>query len=424
MIKFIFKAIFRDKNRSLLPVIIISIGVFLTIYLSGFLSGVMGDMIEQTACFDTGHVKVMSRTYAENKDQIPNDLALLGADSITDLLKSKYPDYNWVQRIRFGGLVDAQSSKNESKGQGPALGFAIDFFTGTSGEAARLNIANSLVEGHLPEKSKEAIVGFDLAKKLKLNIGDTITFMGTTMNNSMTFETYTISGAVRFGVEAMDQGTMIIDISDARHMLDMVDATGEILGFMKRGIYDDERAKETTDNFNAQNAKNTDEYAPLMIRLKEQNNMGPYIDYVNSFSAMFVIIFVIIMSIVLWNTGLIGGLRRYQEFGIRLALGEEKGHIFKTLLLEAVMIGTIGSILGTILGISVTIWMQVHGIDISGLMKGGTMMIPSVIRAKFTPDLMYIGFIPGLFAMVIGNMLSGIGIYKRETTTLFKELEV
>ena len=36
----------------------------------------------------------------------------------------------------------------------------------------------------------------------------------------------------------------------------------------------------------------------------------------------------------------------------------------------------------------------------------------------------YIGFIPGLFAMVIGNMLSGIGIYKRETATLFKELEV
>ena len=130
------------------------------------------------------------------------------------------------------------------------------------------------------------------------------------------------------------------------------------------------------------------------------------------------------MSIVLWNTGLIGGLRRYQEFGIRIALGEEKGHIYKTLIYEAVLIGIIGSVTGTLLGITLTLFMQSHGIDISGMMENATMMMPTVMKSKFTPELLYIGFIPGLFAMVIGNMLSGIGIYKRETATLFKELEV
>jgi putative ABC transport system permease protein len=58
------------------------------------------------------------------------------------------------------------------------------------------------------------------------------------------------------------------------------------------------------------------------------------------------------------------------------------------------------------------------------MLKNSTMMLPSVLRAKVTPDLFYIGFIPGLFAMVLGTMLSGIGIYKRQTATLFKELEV
>mgnify|MGYP003672062703 FL=1 len=52
------------------------------------------------------------------------------------------------------------------------------------------------------------------------------------------------------------------------------------------------------------------------------------------------------------------------------------------------------------------------------------MMMPTVMRAKVTPNLYFIGFIPGVFAMVFGNMLSGIGIYKRETASLFKELEV
>ena len=52
------------------------------------------------------------------------------------------------------------------------------------------------------------------------------------------------------------------------------------------------------------------------------------------------------------------------------------------------------------------------------------MMMPSIMRAKLTPDLFYLGFIPGVVAMVLGTMLSGIGIYKRETATLFKDLEV
>lgn len=148
------------------------------------------------------------------------------------------------------------------------------------------------------------------------------------------------------------------------------------------------------------------------------------LDYVDVFSSLFVTIFVFAMSIVLWNTGLLGGLRRYQEFGIRLALGEEKRHIYGTLIYEAVLIGIIGSVIGTTLGIGGVYYLQVVGINVEGMMTESTMMMPTILRAQFTPELLYIGFIPGLFAMVFGNMLSGIGIYKRETATLFKELEV
>jgi len=50
-------------------------------------------------------------------------------------------------------------------------------------------------------------------------------------------------------------------------------------------------------------------------------------------------------------------------------------------------------------------------------------MIPSVFRAKIDSPAYYLGFIPGLFSVVLGTMLSGIGIYKRKTASLFKELE-
>lgn len=161
-----------------------------------------------------------------------------------------------------------------------------------------------------------------------------------------------------------------------------------------------------------------------MMTIREQEGMAELLDYSNLMGGIFVFIFVLAMSVVLWNTGLLGGLRRYKEFGIRLALGEEKSHIYKTLIYEALLIGVIGSVLGTILGLGITYYIYVVGIDISGMMENASMMFPSVIRTAITPESFYIGFIPGLFSMVLGNALSGIGIYKRQTATLFKELEV
>jgi putative ABC transport system permease protein len=50
-------------------------------------------------------------------------------------------------------------------------------------------------------------------------------------------------------------------------------------------------------------------------------------------------------------------------------------------------------------------------------------MFPNVVHARITPTDYYIGFIPGVISTVVGTMLSGVGIYKRKTAQLFKELE-
>jgi len=424
MIKFLFKGILRDKNRSLLPIIIIVIGVTLTLVLSAYIRGAMGDIVDQNAKFDTGHVKVTTRAYKENIDQLPNDLAILGVDTLMVSLKKDFPEMNWVKRIKFGGLIDVPDAEGNTRGQGPATGMALELFSENSGEVERMNIENSLVTGSVPSQTGGAMIGHDYAEKLELEVGDTITFVGSTMNGSMSFQNFVISGTIRFGSAGLDKGAFIIDVSDAQQMMDMNNAAGEILGYFENDVYYDEAAAEVASQFNKKYTHTNDEFAPVMQRLKVQNNLGSYLDYVDSFSALFVGIFVIAMSIVLWNTGLLGGLRRYQEFGIRLALGESKGHIYRSLVYEALLIGFIGSVLGTLLGLVISYYWQSTGIDIGGLIDNSSMMMPSVLKAKVTPQLFYIGFIPGLFAMVLGNMLSGIGIYKRETSQLFKELEV
>lgn len=424
MIKFLFKGLIRDRSRSLLPIIVISIGVLLTVLLSGYMKGAFSDVIDQNANFDTGHVKIMSKAYAENKDQIPNDLALLEVDYLINNLKSDYKNIDWVKRIKFGGLIDVPDTNGETKTQGPAVGMALELFSGNGSEIKRLKIEKALIEGKIPEKEGEVIIGLDFAKKLQLKLGDKITYFGTTMEGSMTFKTFEMVGIIRFGTPAMDKGTIIIDVADAQKMLDMDDGAGEILGFLDGGLYNNKKVNQIKKEFNNKHRIAEDEFAPIMLTLKDQNNLASLIDFAEGMTNILIFIFIIAMSIVLWNTGLLGGLRRYQEFGIRLALGESKGKIYRSLVLEAILIGIIGSIIGTSIGMGLTYYMQVVGLDISDAIKNSSMIMPSVIRSKITPDLFYIGFIPGVLAMVLGNMLAGIGIYKRSTANLFKELEV
>jgi putative ABC transport system permease protein len=424
MIKFIFKGIIRDKSRSLLPVIVVALGVFLTVFMSGFLRGVFGDMIELNAKFTTGHVKILTRAYAENENQVPNDLALVDVDELISQLDTEYPAMEWVERIHTGGLLDVPDEDGETKEQGQAIGTAIDMLSPGSNEVERMNIQKSIVRGSLPQKQGEALISDDFAKRYGVSLGDDVTFFGSTMNGSMAFKTFIVCGTLRFGITVLDRGAIFMDIRDAQEALDMEDAASEILGYFKTGVYDDIIAQQVQQSFNSRYSNENDEFSPQMTRLVEQEGLGDYLKLAESMGSIMVFVFVIAMSIVLWNTGLLGGLRRYSEFGVRLALGEEKKHIYKTTIYEAVMIGIIGSVVGTALGLGATYYMQVHGWDISAIMKNIGMMLPSVYRAKVTGELFYIGFFPGVIATVLGSALAGFAIYKRKTSQLFHELEV
>ena len=181
MIKFIFKGILRDKSRSLLPIIVVSLGVFLTVFLSGWINGVFSDMIDMNANFSTGHVKVMTRAYAENQNQIPNDLAILDIDELLETLTEEFPDMEWVARINFGGLLDVPDENGETRAQGPAAGRAVDLFSPNTKEPERLNIENSLVKGTLPTKNGEALISNEFAERFGVNLGDEVTLFGSTI---------------------------------------------------------------------------------------------------------------------------------------------------------------------------------------------------------------------------------------------------
>ncbi len=421
MIKFLLTGLLRDRQRSVVPIIIVALGVMLTIVFQSWILGIISDSIEYNARFTTGHVKIMTSAYADNINQMPNDLSLNGTDSLLQSLEKQFPDLEWVERIHFAGLVDVPDSSGETSSQGPAIGFGIDLLSGNNSEVNRMNISKALRKGRLPEKEGEILLSNAFCEKLKLKPGDPLSLISTTMYGEMAIYNFILAGTAEFGTTALDRGTIFADIRDVRKALNMENSTGEILGYFRTGYYDDDLANPVVKEFNRQFNVPTDEFSPVMMSLKEQGSMRVFVDFASMLMAIVIFVFIFAMSIVLWNAGLLGGLRRYGEFGMRLAIGEEKNHVYKTILIESLGIGIIGSVIGTLIGMGFAWYLQDYGIDI-GMMKNATIMMPTVFRGRITIETWYIGFIPGVVSTVIGTALSGIGIYKRQTAQLFKEL--
>ena len=427
MMYFLTKGLLRDRSRSLFPVIIITITVAIVIFAIGFMKGSMNSVFQSTAVIISGHEKVVTRAYKEESQMLPNDLALLNVDQIIRNLDKEYPDHFWSPRITFGGLLDMPDKNGETKDQGQVYALGIDLLKTGSRIIEIWELDKNLVNGRLPKTFNEALIGQKLANKLNITVGDTATYIGTTMHNAFTTYNFTIVGTFDLQKGQADSQMMLVDISGARKALDMENAASEILGFTHSLFYDDDKAVSLRSNYNENYSDSSDIFSPVMMALRDSSQqMGDMVEFVDAFLMIIGTIFLIIVMVVLWNMGLMNGLRRYGEIGLRLAMGESKGVVYRSMIVEAVIIGLTGTMIGTGLGLSIVYYVQENGIDYSEVvatMSTASMVMPNVFYAKITPDLYYIGFIPGLIATVLGTMLAGIAIYKREMAQLFKELE-
>jgi putative ABC transport system permease protein len=421
MIRFLFKGLLRDKSRSLLPVIVVTVGVMMTVFLQAYLEGILTDSIEESARLTSGHVKITTRAYHDNSSQLPNEFAVTGSERLIEQLQLDYADMKWAERILFGGLLDVPDSSGMTRSQGNVAGAGIKLI-GAKDEINRMDLQSKLISGHFPEKAGEVLISNELFKKMKLKLGDVVTLLSSSMYGDMAMYNFTVCGTLHFGIAALDKGMLYADIQDVRTALYMEDAAGEILGFFPES-YDEKRALQLQERFKQDaSPDNESEFDLVLTPMSKAEGMDFLIVYSNYAGFIIIFIFVFAMSIVLWNAGLLGGLRRYGEFGLRLAIGETKREAYRSLVGEAVLIGLVGSVTGTAIGLIFAYLMQVYGLDAGDMIKDSTLMLPTVFRAQITTMTYFIGFIPGVLSTVIGAMLAGIGIYKRQTAQLFKEL--
>jgi len=442
MFQFLMKGMLRDKHRSLLPSIVVTLGVFLTVFMFAYMKGIMGDMLNNSARMESGHVKITSLAYRAEIDILPNDLALEDGAGLMAMLREDYPELSWSERLKFGGLLDAFDENRETRAQVGVGGIAIDFFGPDAADRERWNLETGLRSGTLPKQSGDILMAEVLAGQMEISVGDEVTLISATVNGSMSLQNFHVAGLIHFGTPPLDRSIIMADIGDVKQMLDMGDWSSEILGFFPLAYYDDDLAAALSDTFNTvhsdplfmandsvafvtnlEHDDKIDRFAPYMVTMLDDSNMREYYGYATKAGSIVSMVMIFAMGIVLWNTGLMGAIRRYAEMGLRLAVGESKGHVYRSLLVESIGVGVLGTLIGTIMGLGAAYWLQEVGINFGDMMKDSTMLMPTIVRARITPTAFYIGFFPGVLATVFGAALSGLRIYKRDTASLFKELE-
>ena len=423
MLKFLIKGLFRDRHRYLFPLIMVGVGVWMMVFMLSFMNGYTESFIRQNAGFETGHLKVVTRAYAEMPDLRPYDLGLLDYQDGLKTWKRDYPQFDWLERIHFGALMDVPDANGDTREQGNIVGFGVDLFSSRL-ERRYMNLDKALVQGRIPARPMEALLSDKAFRKLSLRLGDTITLIASDINGAMAFRNFRVSGTIDFGMEALDRGAVIADLSDVRQMLDMENGAGEILLLFKDGKYHPREVARVRDTFNARYSDPQDEYSPVMRAMSDQNNFGYLMNMLQSILGMVSAVFTFILAVVLWNSGLMNGIRRYSEFGVRLAVGESKWHIYKSLLAEALVLVLTGSLIGILLGLVFSAYFSTHGLDMRVFSRNSSLMAEDMIYTALDLRTALAGFIPGVLSNLLGAALAGIAVFKRQTARLFNELEV
>jgi putative ABC transport system permease protein len=422
MFKFLLKGVFRDRHRWLFPILIVMFSVALLVFAFSFLEGFRMSYIRQTARFSSGHLKVVSRAYAQMLDLKPYDLALMGIEAELADWKEQYPQLHWVERINFGALLDVPDAEGNTRVQADIAGFAVDLL-GSDDEIKRLQLDTAIKSGRIPQTAGEILISDIAADKLELKVGDTVTLMGSTIFGAMSMQNFRLTGTVEFGVYSLDRGAVVADLGDIRKMLDMQDAAGELLCYFKSGEYKLREATQIMNSFNERYSDPEDEFSAQMLRLNDQGNLGPILKMFDYSLLWMSFGFVMVMVIVLWNAGLLNSIRRYGEFGVRLAIGESKRRVYGSLLAEALIVGIAGSALGLLIGSAVSLYFNNTGMDMSIYNRSSSMMSENMLYTSLNAQAVIASFIPGLLSTLMGAALAGIAIFKRDTSQLFKELE-
>jgi ABC-type lipoprotein release transport system permease subunit len=211
-----------------------------------------------------------------------------------------------------------------------------------------------------PEDSYSLILGATTANNLKARLGDEIIIIGYDRYGVMVAEPFTLIGIITSGEMGLDRGMAITSLETLQELVDM---PGQVTTIVIK--QPEKQIVKTVQELTQLLQGHSLEIMPWYVMFPV---MKEWVTLHNGFLYIFigVVLFIVIASEL--NTLLLSMLDRTREFGVIMAIGTTRWQVAALLITEALFIGLLGTISGTVLGLISVYTTGLTGIDLSILL--------------------------------------------------------
>ncbi|MCP4112507.1 MAG: ABC transporter permease [Desulfobacteraceae bacterium] len=345
-----WRNLWRNKRRSLVVISSIAVGIFVMLLSMGILNGMNNQMVENTIRTSLGHISVHQKGFQD-------DMKLQNSFIPSPELQSSLTDIPaYAPRIKIEGMI---RSSEASRG---VLIMGIDPKREESVTEIYNYMLNTEGSSYLSDPgAKEILISKVLADKLDLVLGDKLVLMFQDVNKEIISIALKVKGLFQSPIDSFDKFVVFVGIDTLREFTGLGEKISEIT------IRAENRNRvDAIADFIKQSLEGSDvevltwkEMAPNLLRA------------IALFDSMMYVFFGIIFITVVFsiaNTLIMAIMERFREIGVMKSIGTRPLWIGSMVLFEAINLGAVGLIAGTVMGGSVTLLLSITGIDFSFFM--------------------------------------------------------
>jgi putative ABC transport system permease protein len=385
MFKLALRNILRQKSRTAMTLAAIVFGVAGLILTGGFVADVLTQLGEATIHSQLGHVQVFREGFYEKGSRSPEKYIIEDADQIARFA-AKMPEADTVlQRIRFTGLL------NNGKADWAIMGEGVEPDKENHlGTFVRITAGRQLKD----EDTSGVLIGDGVAKALALKPGDAVTLIMNTADGALNTTELNVVGVFQSFSKDFDTRAVRIPIDAARSLVSREGANSIVLLLHR-----------TADTALVKNLL-IPRLQSLGFDIRDWVELSDfYAKTVELYRTQFGVLQWIVLIMVLlsvFNTVNMSVFERVGEFGTLMALGNTRGYVFRLVMVENVMLGLFGAVVGVALGIAVALAITEVGIPMPPPPNSNVAYTASI---RVLPDTVMLAFFVGVGATLAAALL-------------------
>lgn len=380
----------RNKRRSLLSMLIIAIAVFALTSAGGFGLYTYESLKESTAR-DTGHITISQPGYFEMDEEMPMENGLADSEQISRSLLANKAVRGIQPRIEFTGLISNGAKSTIFVGSGvnerefDMKGPFLDVREGKT--------LSSVQSSRYDPSAPEVMLAVDLAKNLKVTVGDWVTLLATTTDGALNAFDFQVRGIYSTGVPELDKRQLYLHIQSVQELL----STNKVSTLSVFLFETDKTATVQSwidERLSLQTLAQPIELTPWQDRAFFYSKVKDLYDRI--FGIMGAVM-ALVVFVALFNTMTMSVTERTREIGTLSALGTFPKEIVAGFVREAGLLAVIGAAIGGVLSAVVSAFLLVVDVQMPPP-PGRTEGYP--LNIYFSPELLLMCGL-GVFAICI-----------------------